>query len=270
MPEEERKVSLAETAIVAGAIVFGTLIALQVLTSREAPPEVFTCPYCGAEFATEEERSAHIELEHPELLPPALANLHGVVTDADTGTPLAGVSVNLWSPDETEPLLFTQTDSSGYYELANIFPANYVIYFEKDDYETVKNDITLREGDNELNIQLTPIAPPSGEILEIIWKRCTGADVWHSASDPMPEYTDIIHRFRVRNTGNTTSFKVGYYRTDYGAGWYYSDPVNINPGEEGYIEWVFWTGEVGTYTTTWYLFGDDIEVDSMTVTTIVS
>ncbi|MBA7476495.1 hypothetical protein ES707_11881 [subsurface metagenome] len=62
----KEKPSAAETAIVAGAIVFGTLIALQVLTSREAPPEVFTCPYCGAEFATEEERSAHIELEHPE------------------------------------------------------------------------------------------------------------------------------------------------------------------------------------------------------------
>ena len=180
MPEE-RKVSLAETAIVGGVVVFGTLLALAVLTTRAAPPEVYTCPYCGAEFATEEELLAHIELDHPELL------------------------------------------------------------------------------------------PPSGEILEITWKRCTGADVWYSASNPMPEYTDIIHRFKVRNTGDTTtSFKVGYYRTDYGAGWYYSKPIDIKPGEEGYIEWVFWTGEAGTYTTTWYLFGDDIEVDSMTVTTIVS
>lgn len=152
MPEEERKVSPAETAIVGGVVVFGTLITLAVLTARAAPP-----------------------------------------------------------------------------------------------------------------------TPPRGELLELTWKRYGGNDVWHSASDPMPEYTDIIHRFKVRNTGDTTtSFKVGYYRTDYGAGWYYSDPVDIKPGEEGYIEWVFWTGEVGTYTTTWYLFGDDIEVDSMAITTIVS
>lgn len=114
-------------------------------------------------------------------------------------------------------------------------------------------------------------APPSGEILELKWKRYSDTDVWHSASDPMPEYTDIIHRFKVRNTGNaTTLFRIGHYVTGYGEGWYYSDPVDINPGEEGYIEWVLWAGEAGTYTTTWYLFGDDIEVDSMTITTMVS
>lgn len=67
MPEE-RGVSPAERAIVGGAIVFGTLLTLVVLTSREAPPEVYPCPYCDAEFATEEELLAHIELEHPEAM----------------------------------------------------------------------------------------------------------------------------------------------------------------------------------------------------------
>ena len=113
-------------------------------------------------------------------------------------------------------------------------------------------------------------APPSGEILEVTWKRWKGVDEWHPFSDPMPSYTDIIHRFKIGNTGKAiTSFKVGYYRTNYGAGWRYSKPIDIKPGEEGYIEWALGSGRAGTYTTTWYLFGDGIEVDSITVTTIV-
>ncbi|MBA7699821.1 hypothetical protein ES703_108524 [subsurface metagenome] len=72
MPEE-RKVSLEETAIVAGVVVFGTLAALAIFALTAAPPTpppiVFTCPHCGAEFATEGELLAHIELEHPEVPP---------------------------------------------------------------------------------------------------------------------------------------------------------------------------------------------------------
>jgi len=71
-------------------------------------------------------------------VPPPLATLYGVVTDAETGAPLAGVSVSLWDPAETELLASTTTDSYGSYRLENILPGNYVIYFSKENYETVK------------------------------------------------------------------------------------------------------------------------------------
>ncbi|MBA7555691.1 hypothetical protein ES705_48371 [subsurface metagenome] len=85
-------------------------------------------------------------------------------------------------------------------------------------------DIDLVAGENSLDVQMVPIvAPPGGEILELTWKRYSGADVWHFISEPMYEHTDIIHRFKVKNTGSAVAlFKVGYYQTGYGAGWYYS------------------------------------------------
>ncbi len=37
--------------------------------ARAARPTVFTCPYCGATFATEEELNDHLQTEHPGELP---------------------------------------------------------------------------------------------------------------------------------------------------------------------------------------------------------
>ena len=37
--------------------------------ARAARPTVFTCPYCGATFATEEELNEHLQTEHPGELP---------------------------------------------------------------------------------------------------------------------------------------------------------------------------------------------------------
>lgn len=68
---------------------------------------------------------------------PPVARLFGVVTDAETGLPLVGVSVDLFSPDETELIVHTTTNSSGYYLMDNIYPSSYVVYFRKDGYETV-------------------------------------------------------------------------------------------------------------------------------------
>ena len=66
------------------------------------------------------------------------ARLYGTVTDADTGAPLAGVNVTLWDAAETEMLLSVFTDSGGNYSMENILPGNYVVYFSKDGYETLK------------------------------------------------------------------------------------------------------------------------------------
>ena len=63
-------------------------------------------------------------------IPVPVANLYGVVTDAETGTPLAGVKVTI---DD----LTTYTDSAGQYAFEGLTPGGYTITFEKEGYETV-------------------------------------------------------------------------------------------------------------------------------------
>lgn len=45
-------------------------ILLYAIRALAAPPEVYTCPYCGDTFPTKEERDAHILAVHPEVPPP--------------------------------------------------------------------------------------------------------------------------------------------------------------------------------------------------------
>lgn len=63
-------------------------------------------------------------------IPPPVANLYGVVTDADTGSPISGVKVTLDGQ-------ITYTDGSGNYGFEGLEPGSYVIEFSKDGYETV-------------------------------------------------------------------------------------------------------------------------------------
>ncbi len=63
-------------------------------------------------------------------MPRILANLYGVVTDAQTGAPIAGVKVTI---DGTS----TYTDASGNYGFQGLTPGSYTIAFEKEGYETV-------------------------------------------------------------------------------------------------------------------------------------
>lgn len=127
MPEE-RKISLLwliPTGIILGV---GGGLALALAVAGAAPPTVYTCPHCGAEFDTEEKRLAHIELEHPELPPPA--NLYGVVTDAVTGDPISGVLVVL---DDMQVF----TDAQGNYTFLDLDPGEYRLEFSKEGYQTL-------------------------------------------------------------------------------------------------------------------------------------
>ncbi len=60
---------------------------------------------------------------------PGLANLHGRVTDADTGVPLTGVLIALNG-------LSAFTDSDGLYEFTDLEPGSYVVEFSKEGYLT--------------------------------------------------------------------------------------------------------------------------------------
>lgn len=63
-------------------------------------------------------------------IPPPVANLYGVVTDAQTGYPIAGVKVTIDG-------LVIYTDANGNYNFTELSPGSYTITFEKDGYETV-------------------------------------------------------------------------------------------------------------------------------------
>ncbi len=62
-------------------------------------------------------------------IPPPVANLYGVVTDAETGARLQGVKVTIDG-------LTTYTDASGNYGFTGLTPGSYTITFEKEGYET--------------------------------------------------------------------------------------------------------------------------------------
>jgi len=198
--------------------------------------------------------------------PPGAATLYGIVTDAGTGEPIPDVLVTLNGGS-------AYTDGEGNYIFEDIASGEYVLKFSKSGYETATSDIVLVEGDNEFNILMIPIiAIITGEIIESYW-RLTAEEIQHPHSDPIPYQAGYYMCFRIRNKGNTaTSFRMAYYipPPQYGAGWRYSKPITISPGEEGLIEWVFWAAVRGAHTLTWHLFGDDTQVDSITITNYIS
>jgi hypothetical protein len=61
---------------------------------------------------------------------PAVANLYGVVTDADTGYATEGVMVTIAG-------LVAYTNASGQYAFEGLTPGTYTITFTKDGYETL-------------------------------------------------------------------------------------------------------------------------------------
>lgn len=63
-------------------------------------------------------------------IPPPVASLYGIVTDAETGYAIAGVKVTIDG-------LTAYTDSLGRYSFEGLTPGSYAISFEKEGYETV-------------------------------------------------------------------------------------------------------------------------------------
>ena len=100
-----------------------------------------------------------------EKKPPGLANIYGVVTNVDTGEPIAGADVIVASP------MIVSTDADGYYEVLGLETGTYHIRIEKEGYEMTSRDITLYEGDNKLNVQMTPIAPELANIYGVVTFR---------------------------------------------------------------------------------------------------
>jgi len=91
-----------------------------------------------------------------ELIPisPPVANLYGVVTDANTGEPIENVPV--YVTPNGHPDYHGRTDINGYYEITNIIPGDYKIIVSAVGYQRKDISQTLVVGDNELNIELIP------------------------------------------------------------------------------------------------------------------
>lgn len=103
----------------------------------------------------------------PEEPEPGLANLYGRVTDADTGDGISGVLV-------TADGLQTYTDAAGDYSFADLNTGSYGIRAEKEGYQMVSEDITLVEGNNEVNVSLTSIAPVLANLYGVVTDAETG------------------------------------------------------------------------------------------------
>ena len=63
-------------------------------------------------------------------IPPPTANLYGVVTDAQAGSPIVGVKVTIDGQ-------VTYSDLQGAYYFEGLEPGAYTITFEKEGYETL-------------------------------------------------------------------------------------------------------------------------------------
>lgn len=66
----------------------------------------------------------------PVYVPPPVAELTGMVTDAETGNPIQGVKVTLDG-------MVQYTNAQGIYSFVDLTPGSYGIKFEKDGYETL-------------------------------------------------------------------------------------------------------------------------------------
>lgn len=80
------------------------------------------------------------------------ASVRGRVLDAETSSPVGGVSVILEGTDKS-----TISDEDGRFELLNIAPGDYVLRLQTDDYALVSMDISPQSG--TLNLGVIDLAP---------------------------------------------------------------------------------------------------------------
>ena len=217
MAEDTRKVArgLGIAAILGGAL----LLATKAKAAPPAPPE------------------------EPE---PGLANLYGVVTDTTTGKAVPGVLITMNGIE-------TCTFDDGSYSLVDLEPRGYDIVFSKEGYELFDLfNVAIIEGNNELNVEMTPIVPPeeevtppatvlAGVILDVKWREA-GTEEWRSLPVSLPAYTGFDCKWRVRNNSNglatftTGIVSMNYYRA------YGQTVMTLEPGEEADLIFIGFDG----------------------------
>ncbi|MEH7320268.1 carboxypeptidase regulatory-like domain-containing protein, partial [Priestia megaterium] len=90
-------------------------------------------------------------------LTPNPASLSGIVTDAQTGSPIAGALVQVFVVGTTIPVKSTLTDATGQYLISGLEEGEYRVVISADNYGTQPFRVVLTPGEQEiLNAALTP------------------------------------------------------------------------------------------------------------------
>jgi hypothetical protein len=97
--------------------------------------------------------SMHVSVTAPEAARPTLI---GVVTDADSGRPIAGVTVTV--VDGPNANRSTQSDGNGYYSLGNMTPSAFTIGFQREFYTTTTRPVGLFT-DQRIDVALKLASP---------------------------------------------------------------------------------------------------------------
>lgn len=114
----------------------------------------------------------------------APVSLSGIVTNAITGSPIAGVRVYF---DGQE----TYTDASGAYRISRLVVGEIHVAFIHTDYEAYYIEITLSLGDNKLDAALTPVT--TGEIALVKgYNLVTYSGKLQSAAEAFASIVDYI------------------------------------------------------------------------------
>lgn len=82
--------------------------------------------------------------------------LKGKVTDSASNQALTGITVSISAKD-----LSTETDMEGYYTFDALTAGTYVVSVETDGYKKWEKEVTVEEGEKNLDIQLEP--KPEGQ-----------------------------------------------------------------------------------------------------------
>ena len=87
----------------------------------------------------------------------ARVSASGTLTDAQTGLPLAGVSVTAYPPAGTEPIATATTDVQGRYTIADLPPGVYTVRFEVAHYTPLDVNVGLTATRTDVDAALTPL-----------------------------------------------------------------------------------------------------------------
>ncbi|MEH7590533.1 carboxypeptidase regulatory-like domain-containing protein [Priestia megaterium] len=105
----------------------------------------------------------------PFTLAPNPASLSGIVTNAQTGSPIAGALVQVFVVGTTIPVKSTLTDGTGQYLVSGLAEGEYRVVISADNYGTQPFRVVLTPGEQEiLNAALTPNpATVSGRVVDV-------------------------------------------------------------------------------------------------------
>ncbi|GAI29610.1 unnamed protein product [marine sediment metagenome] len=94
----------------------------------------------------------------PPEPPPGLANLYGIITDAETGEPIAGAQGTVYQDHDTETETYDfTTNFSGYYQILDMLvevDVTQMVVYANGYKDHTDEDLPIVEGNNELNIEM--------------------------------------------------------------------------------------------------------------------